>query len=78
MASLKAGVSKLVPDGNSSPYFAAVSKEARAALIFIPSSSTPATLIAMSALITNPLSKILSIASARPSVLFQVLRSGFP
>jgi len=66
MASFQAPVSKFVPDGKSNPYLAAVSKEAKAALILIPSSSTPATETAMSALITNPLSRILSMASAKP------------
>ena len=55
----------LVPEGNSSPYRAAVAKEARAALILMPRSSTPATETVMSALITSPLSRMTSITSAR-------------
>jgi len=62
---LHTSVSRLVPDGNSRPYFAAVSNDASAALILMPSSSTPATETVMSALITNPLSSIRSIRSTR-------------
>ena len=60
-----------VPEGNSSPYLAAVSNDARAALILIPSNSTPTTETVISALITRPLSSILSMTSARvPAVSF--------
>jgi hypothetical protein len=65
-AAFQAPVFRFVPDGNSSPYFAAVSKEAKAALTLIPSSSTPATAMETSAFITSPLSRILSMASAKP------------
>ena len=54
-----------VPEGNSRPYLAAVSKEAMAARILMPSSSTPTTETVMSALITNPLSRTASITSIR-------------
>ena len=54
------------------PNFAAVSKEAMLALILIPSSSVPAMDMAISALITMPLSRTLSIISARVLLLFIV------
>ena len=63
------GVFKFVPEGNSRPYWAAVSKDATAALIFIPSNSTPTRDTEISALITIPLSRMRSITSKSDELL---------